>query len=405
MNNKKMSSMEVIRMYDQYVGRTYDSLPVVPIRAQGVEIWDPEEEEYLDFWASYSALNLGHRHPEIIETVIEQLTRGPMFTRACYNEQLALLGKEMNDLVGFDGMIIPKNAGVEGFETAIKTARMWAYRTGKVKRNRGEIIVARGNFHGRTVTAVSASSEPQYKDDFGPHTPGFVFVPYGDVNAIIDALTKNTIAILLEPIQGEGGIIVPPEDYLQEVRRICDTDNILFILDEIQTGLGRTGKMFCYLYSNIKPDVLILGKSIGGGVLPISLVFGRRDIMKLWQPGDDGSTFGGYAMASAVARKSLEITIREKLSEKSAILGKYFMNQLQEIKSSYIKEVRGRGLFIGIELFPEAGGARKYCERLLRESIICKEAHHNVMRFSPPLIVTKNQLDFAAAKIDKVLRD
>lgn len=392
---------EIMKIYDKYVARTYNTLPVVLKSGKGVYARDPEGKVYLDFWAAYSALNLGHSHPEIVEVL-----RNPnLFTRACYNEELAMLAKEVVEIVGFDAMILPKNSGAEAVETAIKTARMWAYRAGVALRNKGEIIVAERNFHGRTIAIVSFSSEPQYRDDFGPHAPGFQLVPFGDISALKRALKPYTIAVLLEPIQGEGGIIVPPADYLRQVRKVCDDWHILMMLDEIQTGLGRTGKMFCYEHSGIKPDIVILGKALGGGVLPISLVIGRRDVMELWNPGDDGSTFGGYSMACAVARKVLQILQRDKLPERAAKLGEYFMAELKKINSSHIKEVRGKGLMVGIELYPEAGGARKYCERLLKEGIICKEAHHHILRLSPPLIITKEQLDFAAEKIEKVLKD
>lgn len=399
-----MTSREIIEMYNRYVARTYNTLPVVLDHGMGVEVWDEDGKKYLDFWAAYSAVNLGHAHPEIITTAIEHLRKGPMFTRACYNKELALLGKELSELAGFDSIIIPKNSGAEGVETALKTARMWAYRTGKTSRNTGEIIVANQNFHGRTITIVSFSGEAQYRDDFGPLTPGFKMIPYGNLESLEKAVTSNTIALLLEPIQGEGGIIVPPPGYLRGAREICDKHGILLILDEIQTGLGRTGELFCYRASSIEPDILILGKSLGGGILPVSAEIGGRKIMELWQPGDDGSTFGGYSMAAAVARKAIEIIVRDKLAERSAELGKYFIDRLEKIDSYFIKEIRGKGLFVGIELAPNAGGARKYCERLLKEGVICKEAHENVLRLSPPLIVTKEQLDFAAEKIEKVLK-
>jgi ornithine--oxo-acid transaminase len=396
--------------YNYYIGHTYKSLPVVPESASGVFMYDYDNDKYyVDFWASYSAVNIGHSNSRILRVAADAMSRG-MVTRAVYVKDLADLAEKIVSLVGFDAMVIPKNTGVEAVETAIKTARMWAYRTGLRPRDSGKIITAKRNFHGRTITAVSFSSEKQYYEDFGPHTPGFDMVDYGNIEALKYVISPSTIAILLEPIQGEGGIILPPENYLQEVRKICDEKNILLILDEIQTGLGRTGKMFCYEYSGIKPDILLLGKALGGGVYPVSLAIGRRDIMKLWKPGDDGSTFGGNSIASSIALEALNIIIEEDLPGRSMDLGKYFLDELRKIKNPYIKEVRGKGLFIGIEFHPEAGGARQYCEKLIEEAetdvgIICKEAHTDVLRLSPPLIVEKKHLDFFIEKFQKVLED
>ena len=389
-------------MYDKYVVHTYSTLPVIlnDTKSKGVEIWDMDGKKYLDFWAGYSALNLGHHHPETWKV----LRNSGLVTRACYDRYLALLGKTISELVGFDAMILPKNSGAEGVESAIKTARMWAYRTGMVSRNQSEIIVMNHNFHGRTITVISFSSEKQYKNDFGPHTPGFIPVDYGDVKNIKKAITSNTIAVLMEPMQGEGGIIIPPVSYLNDVRALCDKHKILLILDEIQTGSGRTGKMFCYEHNGIKPDLLILGKSLCGGTPAIlSLVVGRRDIMELWQPGDDGSTFGGNSAAAAVALETFNVLEKENLIKNSAELGEYFKNQLKEIKNPLIKEVRGKGLFIGIEFFPEAGGARKYVNKLIEKGILCKEAHEHVLRISPPLTIGKEHIDFFIEKFKEVL--
>lgn len=391
-------------MYDKYVVHTYATLPVVldGKSGKGTEIWDMDGKKYLDFWAGYSALNLGHYHPRTWSV----LKKSGLVTRACYEKNLALLGEKISELVGFDSMILPKNSGVEGVESAIKTVRMWAYRTKRVSHNQGEIIVMNRNFHGRTISVVSFSSEEQYKNDFGPHTPGFILVDYGDIKNIEKAVTKKTIAILMEPMQGEGGIIIPPKNYLKDVRSLCDKYEILLILDEIQTGLGRTGKMFCCEHNEIKPDLLILGKSLCGGTPAIlSLVVGSREIMKLWQPGDDGSTFGGNSAAAAVALETFNVLAEEKLIENSAELGEYFKGRLKAINHSLIKEVRGKGLFIGIEFFSELGGARKIVNKLIEEGIICKEAHCNVLRLSPPLVITKEQLDFFLKKFQKVLRE
>lgn len=393
-------SLPIMEMYNKYVAHTYNTLPVVLEEGDGVWVWDVDGKVYLDFWAGYSALNLGHRHPKTW-AVFEKAN---LMTRACYNEDLALLAEKVCGLVNFDSMILPKNSGAEAVETAIKTVRMWAYRTGKASRDQGEIIVMGQNFHGRTITIVSFSSASQYKEDFGPHTSGFRIIPYGDTEVLEKAITPNTIAVLLEPIQGEGGIIVPPENYLREVRDICHKHGILMMLDEIQTGLGRTGKMFCYEHSGITPDILILGKSLCGGTPAIlSLVIGKRDVMKFWNPGDDGSTFGGNSAACAVARTVFEVLREEDLLSRTTKEGLYFLNELKKIKNPFIKEVRGKGLFIGIEFYPESGGARKYCEELLKNGLVCKEAHENVLRFSPPLIITREQIDLALNKIRKVL--
>ncbi|MDA2936178.1 ornithine--oxo-acid transaminase [Patescibacteria group bacterium AH-259-L05] len=399
---QKLSSAEIITMYNQFIANTYDTLPVNLTRGKGIYVYDAEGNQYLDFWAAYSALNLGHGHPQILDTAKRHLDSGALLTRACYNDQLALLGKELTTLTGLD-MMLPKNSGVEAFEAAVKTARMYAYRKKEMKRNTAEIIVCTDNFHGRTLAAISCSSEPQYRDDFGPHTPGFKLIPYNDPHALENAINKNTIAFLVEPVQGEGGIIVPSNDYLKTIREICDRENILLLLDEIQTGLGRTGGLFCFKEAGIIPDILIVGKSLGGGIVPISAIVGSRKILQYYKPGDDGSTFGGYSFACAVARKALKIVQKQEIPKRAHELGIYAIEQLRQIKSPYIKVIRGKGLMIGIELKPEAGGARRFCEALLKEGVICKEAHHHVLRLSPPLIISKEQLSTGLEKIEKVL--
>lgn len=397
-------------MYDKYVGHTYNSLPIVPERANGVRMWDCDGKKYLDFWASYSAVNLGHAHPRILGAINDAAAKG-MITRAVYVKELAVLAKKLSELAGFDAMIIPKNSGAEAVETSLKNARLWAYQAKGIKRGNAEIIVAAQNFHGRTITVISFSSEPLYRDDFGPHTPGFKIVQYGNSKKIEEVINPNTAAVLLEPIQGEGGIIFPAEDgYLKHVRDICNQNNILMILDEIQTGFGRTGKIFCHDYSKIKPDIILVGKALGGGVYPVSAEIARRDLMELWKPGHDGSTFAGNSIACAVALKALDVIVDENLCERSAELGKYFLGELKKISHSLIKDVRGIGLFLGIEFYPEAGGARKYCEKLLNEAevdvgIICKEAHSNVLRISPPLIIEKEHINIFIEKFQKVLKD
>ncbi len=401
---KKRTKAEIIAMYNQYVAKTYNNLDVVLDKGDGIFLWDSDGNRYWDFWSSYSAVNFGHQHPRLTAVAIKELMRGPMRTRACYDENLALLGEKLSKLTKMETKIIPKCSGAEAVETALKAMRMYGYREMKIPYDKAEIIVAAGNFHGRTITVISFSSEEQYKKDFGPHTPGFKIVPFNDVTAIKKAITPYTVGILLEPIQGEGGIIIPANDYLAKIRTICDDWHILLALDEIQTGLGRTGKMFCYEHSGIKPDLLCLGKALGGGILPISVLIGVNKVMDLWKPGDDGNTFGGYGMAAGVACEVLNVAVEEEISQKADKLGKKLISSLKSIKSSHIKEARGKGLLVGIELWPNAGGARRFVDKLLfEENLICKEAHHNIMRFSMPLIITEEQLEEAAGKIKKVL--
>lgn len=402
----KTKSEKIIEKYNRYVAKTYNNLPVVLAGGDGIYLWDKEGNRFMDFWSSYSAVNFGHRHPRISVVAIKEILRGPMRTRACYDEELALLGEKLSKLTKMETKIIPKCSGAEAVETALKTMRMYAYRVKGIPVDKAEIVIAAGNFHGRTITVISFSSEEQYRKDFGPHTPGFIMVPFNNIVAFKKtAMRPNVIGVLLEPIQGEGGIVVPSDDYLNQVRTICDDLHILLALDEIQTGLGRCGKTFCYEYNGIKPDLLCLGKALGGGIVPISVLVGKKEIMDLWRPGDDGSTFGGYGMASAVACESLDVLIEEKISERAYELGKKFIARLKTIESPFIKEVRGRGLLVGIELWPDAGGARKFVDKLLlEEKLICKEAHHHIMRFSMPLVISQEQLEIAAEKIEKVLK-
>ncbi len=399
----KTKSEKIIEKYNRYVAKTYNNLPVVLAGGNGIYLWDKEGNIFWDFWSSYSAVNFGHCHPRISMVAIKEILRGPMRTRACYDEDLALLGEKISKLVGLETKIIPKCSGAEAVETALKTMRMYAYRVKGIPLDKAEIVVAAGNFHGRTITVVSFSTEEQYKKDFGPHTPGFITVPFNDTVALKKAAMRpNAAGVLLEPIQGEGGIIVPEDDYLNKARTICDDLHILLAFDEIQTGLGRCGKIFCYKYNGIKPDLLCLGKALGGGIVPISVLVGKKEIMDLWQPGDDGSTFGGYGMASAIACESLDVLIEEKIAERAYELGKKFIAWLKTIESPFIKEVRGKGLLVGIELYPDAGGARKFVDKLLsEEKLICKEAHHHIMRFSMPLIISEKQLEIAVCKIEK----
>jgi len=393
-----MKASDYIQLEDQYGAHNYKPLDVVITKGDGVWVYDVDGNKYLDCLSAYSALNQGHIHPTILKALIDQAEKLTITSRAFRNDQLPLFYKDIVDLTGYE-MVIAMNSGAEAVETALKLARKWAYVIKKVPRPQAEIIVADGNFHGRTITIISFSSEPFYKDDFVPLTPGFISVPYGDVHAIEAAISPNTAAVLIEPIQGEGGVIVPPAGYLKDVRNLCDKNHVLFIADEIQTGLGRTGKLFACDHENVRPDMMILGKALGGGFYPISAVLSSQEIMGLFQPGEHGSTFGGNPLAAAVARASLKVITEENLIENAATLGEYFINQLSQIHSQLIKEVRGKGLLIGVELKPEAGEARKYCEQLQTMGILVKETHETTIRFAPPLIIDQSTLDWALDKI------
>ncbi|HOJ02349.1 MAG TPA: ornithine--oxo-acid transaminase [Anaerolineaceae bacterium] len=397
-----MKTADYVNLSDLYGAHNYQPLDVVLSRGEGVWVYDVEGNKYLDCLSAYSALNQGHVHPAILKALVEQAQKITLTSRAFRNDQLPLFYKEIVDLTGYE-MVLPMNSGAEAVETALKVARKWAYVVKKVPRHKAEVVVADGNFHGRTISIISFSSEAFYKDDFGPHTPGFISVPYGDIHALKKAITPNTAAILLEPIQGEGGVIIPPSGYLKAVREVCDQNTILFIADEIQTGLGRTGKLFACDYENVRPDLMVLGKALGGGFYPVSAVLSSRAILGLFQPGEHGSTFGGNPLAAAVARASLKVIVEENLIENAASLGEYFRDQLEEIPSKHVKEVRGKGLLIGVELKPEAGGARQYCERLKDAGILAKETHETTIRFAPPLIIDQPAIDWALERIRTVL--
>ena len=397
-----MLTHELIEIEDQYGAHNYDPLDVVLERGEGIWVYDVEGNRYLDCLSAYSALNQGHVHPKILQAMQEQASKITLTSRAFRNDQLPLFYKELSDLTGYESAL-PMNSGAEAVETALKLARKWAYQVKKIPRYQAEIIVCNGNFHGRTISIVSFSSESFYRDDFGPFTPGFISVPYCDARAIENAITPNTAAVMLEPIQGEGGVIVPPAGYLKQVFDICKKNNVLFIADEIQTGLGRTGKLFACDYENVHPDMMVLGKALGGGFYPISVVLADHSIMDIIQPGEHGSTFGGNPLAAAIARSALKVITEEKLIENSATLGAYFIDQLAEIPSPYIKEVRGKGLLIGVELLPKAGGARRFCEALKARGILAKETHEHVIRFAPPLIIDQGSIDWALERIRTVL--
>ena len=397
-----MNTNEYIEIEEQYGAHNYHPLGVVISRGEGVWVYDVDGKRYLDCLSAYSALNQGHVHPKILAALQEQAASLTLTSRAFRNDQLPLFYKELSEITGY-GMSLPMNSGAEAVETAIKLARKWAYLVKGVPRYQAEIITCENNFHGRTVSIVSFSTEPLYRDDFGPFTPGFVVVPYGDAQAIEDAITPNTAAVMVEPIQGEAGVVVPPPGYLRILRRICDQHNVLLIADEIQTGLGRTGRLFASDYEGIRPDMVIIGKALAGGFYPVSAVLADPDIMGLFTPGEHGSTFGGNPLGMAVARAALRVIVEEKLVENSARLGEYFMEQLCEIPSPHVKEIRGKGLLIGVELKPEAGGARRFCEQLAERGILAKETHQHVIRFAPPLVITKEVLDWALPHIREVL--
>jgi ornithine--oxo-acid transaminase len=397
-----MNTQEFIAIEEQYGAHNYHPLDVVIEKAEGVWVYDVDGKKYLDCLSSYSAINQGHVHPEILNAMLEQAKKVTLTSRAFRNDQLPLFYKELSEMTGYE-MSLPMNSGAEAVETAIKLARKWAYQVKGVPRHQAEIIVAGNNFHGRTVTIISFSTEPSYRDDFGPFTPGFVVVKYGDVNAVEKAITPNTAAVMLEPIQGEAGVIIPPDGYLKQVAEICKQNNVLFIADEIQTGLARTGKLFAAQHEGVRPDMTIVGKALSGGFYPVSAVLADKPLLGLFKPGEHGSTFGGNPLAAAVARASLRVIREERLADRAQQLGEYFVEQLSEIPSPHVKEVRGKGLLIGVELKPEAGGARRFCEALQTKGILAKETHDNVIRFAPPLVIDQETIDWALPSIREVL--
>lgn len=391
-------SQNVIEQTEKFGAPNYHPLPIVISEAQGVWVKDPEGNKFMDMLSAYSAVNQGHRHPKIIQALKDQADRVTLTSRAFHNDQLGPWYEMICELSGKE-MALPMNTGAEAVETAIKAARRWSYDVKGVAENQAEIIACSGNFHGRTMAAVSLSSDPDYKRGFGPLLPGINIIPYGDIEALKQAITPNTAAFLVEPIQGEAGIVIPPAGYMKAARELCRENNVLFIADEIQAGLCRTGKMFACEWEDVDPDMYILGKALGGGVFPISCVVANKEILEVFNPGSHGSTFGGNPMACAVSIASLNVLVDEKLAQRSEELGNYFKEALSQINHSSIKEVRGRGLFIGMEL-NEA--ARPYCEELKELGLLCKETHDTVIRFAPPLVITKEELDWAIEKIQKV---
>jgi len=393
------STQDLVDQENRFGAHNYHPLDVVLERGEGVWVYDVEGRRYLDCLAAYSAVNQGHCHPRILRTLQEQACKITLTSRAFRNEELPLFCEELHDLTGFD-KVLPMNSGAEAVETAIKAARKWGYKVKGIAQDKAEIIVCAGNFHGRTVTVISLSSAEQYRDGFGPFTPGFRIIPFGDIEALRNAVSANTCAFLVEPIQGEAGVVIPPTGYLREASEICRQNNVLLMADEIQSGLGRTGKLFAYMHEGITPDVLIVGKALAGGFYPVSAVLASSEVMGVFQPGDHGSTFGGNPLGCAIARTALRVLIDEKMVERSAEQGAYFLARLQALRIPAIKEVRGRGMWIGIEL---NGLARPYCEALMEEGILCKETHDRVIRIAPPLIITREEIDWAMERIAKVL--
>jgi ornithine--oxo-acid transaminase len=398
-HDRVLRTHDFVELENLYGAHNYHPLDVVIERADGVWVYDVDGRRYLDCLAAYSAVNQGHCNPKILRTLTEQAEKVTLTSRAFRNEQLPLLYQDLHNLTGFD-MALPMNSGAEAVETALKTARKWGYKIKGIPQDQAEIIVCANNFHGRTISIVGFSTDEQYRDGFGPFTPGFKVIPFGDAAALRAAITPNTCAFLVEPIQGEAGIVIPPAGFLKEAAEICHRNRVLLMLDEIQSGLGRTGKLFAYMHEDITPDVLIIGKALAGGFYPVSAVLASKEILGVYNPGDHGSTFGGNPLGCAVARTALRVLIDEKLVERSAELGAYFLGLLQTLTSPNLKEVRGRGLWIGIEL---NSPARPYCEALKEEGILCKETHDRVIRVAPPLVITREEIDWAFPRIERVI--
>ncbi len=399
MKTTASQSQAFIALEEQFGARNYHPLDVVIERGEGVWVYDVEGRKYLDCLAAYSAVNQGHCHPRIMQAVTEQVKRVTLTSRAFRNDQLPLLYKLLHDLTGYD-MSLPMNSGAEAVETAVKAARKWGYTVKGIPKDKAEIIVCADNFHGRTTTLISFSTDEQYRDGFGPLTPGFPVIPFGDAAALEAAITPNTAAFLVEPIQGEAGIIIPPDGFLKKAEALCRANNVLFICDEIQAGLGRTGRLFAHQWEGVRPDMVIIAKALSGGYYPISAVLADKAVLGVFKPGDHGSTFGGNPLACAVARAALQVLIDEQLVERSAELGEYLLTRLRAITSPVVKEVRGRGLWIGVEL---TVAARPYCERLMQEGMLCKETHDHVIRLAPPLVITREEIDWAVETLKKVL--
>jgi len=397
-----VNTQDYIQLENEYGATNYKPLDVVLTRGKGIWVWDVEGKKYMDFLSAYSAVNQGHCHPKIVAVMNEQAEKLTLTSRAFRNDQLGLFYKELCELTR-SHIALPMNSGAEAVESCIKAVRKWGYKTKGIPDGKAEIIVCENNFHGRTITIVGFSTEPQYRDGYAPFTPGFKIIPFGDAQALEKTITPYTVAFMVEPIQGEAGIIIPPEGYLRQVRQICTEHNIVMITDEIQTGLGRTGKLLAEEHEGIEADLTVIGKALSGGFYPISAVLSTKDVLGVFQPGDHGSTFGGNPMACAVARMALKVLIEEGMIENAAKMGDYLMGKLRAIRSPHIKEVRGKGLLIGVELHKEARGARRFCEALMIKGLLCKETRKHVIRFAPPLIIQKEEIDWAFEQIEAVL--
>jgi len=397
-----VKTQDYIALEDQYNAHNYKPLDVVITRGEGVWVWDVEGRKYLDCLSAYSAVNQGHCHPRIVKAMLDQAPKLALTSRAFRNDQLPLLAKELCELTGYE-MMLPMNSGAEAVETALKAARKWGYTVKGVADNQAEVVACSGNFHGRTITIITCSPEEQYRDGFGPFTPGFKLIAYGDAEALERAITPNTVAFLFEPVQGEGGVVVPPEGYLKRVRQICTKHNVLMVADEIQSGLGRTGKLLACEHEGVRSDVVTLGKALSGGMYPVSAVISSKEVLGVFNPGDHGSTFGGNPLACAVAREALKVIQDEKLCQRATELGDYLMGRLKEIESPHVKLIRGKGLFVGIVLKREAGGARRFCEALQDRGLLAKETHKHIIRLAPPLIITREQIDWAVEQVGEVL--
>ena len=398
-NQKKYMNQESIHGPDNY-----KPLEVVLSEAKGVWVWDVDRNKYLDMMSAYSAVSHGHAHPELVKVFREQSETLSLTSRAFYTNTLGPYLETITKMSGFE-MALPMNSGAEAVETAIKSARRWAYRSKKIEPNKAEIIVAEGNFHGRTTTIISFSSESNSKDDFGPHTPGFISVEFGSTKGVEEAINDNTAAVLFEPVQGEGGIIEPPQNWLSDVRKLCDKNNVLMILDEVQSGLGRTGKLFAFEHANIRPDGLILGKALGGGFMPVSVFLSSKDVLQWMNPGSHGSTFGGNPLGSAIAKRSLELLYEEGLIDNSRVMGEYFKNSLLQLNSKIIKEIRGKGLWLGVEIDPKFISGKDLSKLLLKKGILCKETRETTIRFAPPLIIKKDEIDWAVEIIGDAFKN
>ncbi|MFZ5515435.1 MAG: ornithine--oxo-acid transaminase [Candidatus Zhuqueibacterota bacterium] len=397
-----MKSQEFIAIEDRYGAHNYKPLDVVITSGHGVWLEDVDGNKYMDFLAAYSAVNQGHCHPRIVKVMQEQAAKLALTSRAFRNDQWPMLARELSQLTGYD-MVLPMNSGAEAVETAIKAVRKWGYKVKGVQDDKAEIIVCDGNFHGRTITIITFSPEEQYRDGFGPLTPGFKMIPYGDADALEKAITKNTVAFLVEPIQGEGGVVVPQKGFLKKARELCTKNKVLLVADEIQSGLGRTGKMFASEHEGVRADMVTIGKALSGGMYPVAAVLSSQEILGVFKPGDHGSTYGGNPLGSAVAREALRVIVDEKLCERAEELGTYLMKQLNQIKSSHVDFYRGLGLWVGIVLKKEANGARRFCEALMKKGVLAKETHWNIIRLAPPLVITKEEIDWALERIEQVL--